>query len=201
MTQNPPGADAGPTSFDPSRLSTITRARRSTDDKMLAGVCGGLGRYLGVDPVLLRVVLALLTVFGGAGAVIYIAMWLLLPEEGSDRSLASIKLGRSDDELRPIGWIIAIVVAVGVLGSSSWVFPFHTPWPLLVPLLLWYFFFHRRRRGWGHRRRYGNDRPSGEAARSWDRDPAAASTGPAPGPPRSTADRLDRCRGCGFRSR
>jgi phage shock protein PspC (stress-responsive transcriptional regulator) len=191
MTQNPPGADAGPTSFDPSRLSTITQARRSTDDKMLAGVCGGLGRYLGVDPVLLRVVLALLTVFGGAGAVIYIAMWLLLPEEGSDRSLASIKLGRSDDELRPIGWIIAIVVAVGVLGSSSWVFPFHTPWPLLVPLLLWYFFFHRRRRGWGRRRWNGNDRPSGETARSWDREAAAASTGPAPGPTVTTGSTGD----------
>ena len=181
MTQNPPGADAGPTSFDPSRLSTIARARRSTDDRMLAGVCGGLGRYLGVDPVLLRVVLALLTVFGGAGAVIYIAMWLLLPEEGSDRSLASIKLGRSDDELRPIGWIIAIVVALGVLGSSNWLLPFHTPWPLLVPLLLWYVFVHRRHRGGRRRRRYGNDGHGGEAARSWDHEAAAARTGPAPG--------------------
>ena len=181
MSQNPPGPDPGATRFDPSRLSTITRARRSTDDRMLAGVCGGLGRYLGVDPVLLRVALALLTIFGGAGAVVYVAMWLLLPEEGEERSLASIKLGRSDDDLRPIGWIVAIVVALGVLGSSNWLLPFHTPWPLLVLLLLWYVFVHRRHGGRGRRRSYVAD-PPGDDATARREQPAAATESPTAGP-------------------
>ncbi len=179
MTSNPPGPDPAATRFDPSRLSTITRARRSTDDKMLAGVCEGVGRYLGVDPVLLRVALALLTIFGGVGAVVYVAMWLLLPEEGQDRSLASIKLGRSDDDIRPVGWIVAIVVALGVLGSSNWLLPFHTPWPLLALLLLWFVFVRRPHRRRGRRSRYGSD--PGHAAGS--ERLVGASAPPEPVPP------------------
>lgn len=56
--------------------------RRSRDDRMLAGVCGGLGRALDVDAALIRVGLVLLTVFGvGAGAIAYLAAWILVPEE------------------------------------------------------------------------------------------------------------------------
>ena len=56
---------------------------------MLAGVCGGLARYLGVDATLVRIVMAVLTVAGGAGVPLYLAGWLLIPEDGSDTSLAS----------------------------------------------------------------------------------------------------------------
>lgn len=48
---------------------------------MLAGVCGGLADYFGVDVTLIRVVFVVLAVMGGAGLVIYLAMWLLVPEE------------------------------------------------------------------------------------------------------------------------
>jgi phage shock protein C len=43
--------------------------RRSRDDRVIAGVCGGLGRYLQVDPVLLRIALVILTVSGGLGVL------------------------------------------------------------------------------------------------------------------------------------
>ncbi len=48
---------------------------------MLAGVCGGLADYFGVDVTLIRVIFVVLAVMGGAGLVIYLAMWLLVPEE------------------------------------------------------------------------------------------------------------------------
>jgi len=58
--------------------------KRSLNDKMLAGVCGGLAQYLGLDPSLVRIVYAILTVFTAfAGLIIYILMWIIVPEEKS----------------------------------------------------------------------------------------------------------------------
>jgi len=63
--------------------------RRSTDDKMLAGVAGGIARYLNVDVTLVRVIIAVLALFNGVGLALYIAAWLLIPEDGEDQSLAA----------------------------------------------------------------------------------------------------------------
>ena len=56
---------------------------------MLAGVAAGVADYLGVDVTIVRIILAVLTVVGGAGIPLYLAGWLLIPEEGSEQSLAS----------------------------------------------------------------------------------------------------------------
>jgi phage shock protein PspC (stress-responsive transcriptional regulator) len=57
------------------------RLTRVRDGKMLAGVSTGVARYLGVDPVVVRVGFALTTLFGGAGVLAYIACWVLMPQE------------------------------------------------------------------------------------------------------------------------
>jgi phage shock protein C len=62
---------------------------RPFQDRMLAGVAVGIARYLGVDVTVVRIVLAVLTFFGGAGVAVYLAGWLLIPEEGSEQSIAS----------------------------------------------------------------------------------------------------------------
>lgn len=55
--------------------------RRSQDDRMLGGVCGGLGEYFDLDPVLFRILFALLALGGvGSGAVAYFLLWLIVPE-------------------------------------------------------------------------------------------------------------------------
>ena len=55
---------------------------RSRTDKMIAGVCGGLGKYLGVDPTLIRLAFVLLLVFGiGSGLLAYFIMMLIVPLE------------------------------------------------------------------------------------------------------------------------
>ena len=56
---------------------------------MLAGVAAGIARYLGADVTLVRVVLAVLVFVGGAGVPLYLAGWLLIPEEGAEQSIAS----------------------------------------------------------------------------------------------------------------
>lgn len=66
---------------------------RPLHDRMLAGVGAGIADYLGVDPTVVRIVLAVLVFVGGAGIPIYLAGWLLIPEEGAERSIASDLVG------------------------------------------------------------------------------------------------------------
>jgi phage shock protein C len=55
---------------------------RSNSDKMIAGVCGGLGQYFGVDPTLIRLIFALLVLFGvGSGIILYIILAIVMPLE------------------------------------------------------------------------------------------------------------------------
>jgi phage shock protein C len=54
---------------------------RSRKNRKLAGVCGGLGEYLNVDPTVIRVLFILLTALGGAGLVVYLGMWIIVPDE------------------------------------------------------------------------------------------------------------------------
>ncbi len=56
--------------------------RRSTDNRVLAGVCGGLAEYLGLDPVAVRVAYVLLSILsaGFPGTLVYMVLWLLIPE-------------------------------------------------------------------------------------------------------------------------
>ena len=62
--------------------------RRSFQDRMLTGVAGGIGHYFGVDAMIVRIAFVVLTVFGGVGIPLYLAGLLLIPEEGSDISIA-----------------------------------------------------------------------------------------------------------------
>ena len=62
--------------------------RRSYEDRMLGGVAGGLAQYFGVDAMIVRIAFVVLTVFGGAGIPLYLAGLLLIPDEGSDQSIA-----------------------------------------------------------------------------------------------------------------
>ena len=64
----------------------LVRARYG---RMLAGVASGIGGYLGVDVLIVRIIFAVLALAGGAGVPIYLACWLLIPDEGSEQSIAT----------------------------------------------------------------------------------------------------------------
>jgi len=66
-------------SSSPDQPAVRPPLRRSGTEKMLGGVCGGLAEYSGVDPVLWRVGFVGLTVAGGAGIVVYLLLWVLMP--------------------------------------------------------------------------------------------------------------------------
>jgi phage shock protein PspC (stress-responsive transcriptional regulator) len=96
-------------------LRDLARIRRSRTDRKVAGVAGGLGRHLDIDPVILRVAFVVLTFFGGVGLLVYVALWLLLPEDGSD--WAKIKLDRRS---RAAALMIVGVLALLLLFSQGW---------------------------------------------------------------------------------
>lgn len=56
-----------------------TRLMRSETDRMIAGVCGGLAAYLGVDPVLVRLAFVILLLASGVGLAIYVILWIVMP--------------------------------------------------------------------------------------------------------------------------
>src|SRR3954454_14964255 len=76
--QTPPTEPQAPTPEPPPER----RLERSSTDRMLTGVCGGIARYFGVDATVVRIVDVGLTLLGGAGALLYLAAFLLMPEEG-----------------------------------------------------------------------------------------------------------------------
>jgi phage shock protein PspC (stress-responsive transcriptional regulator) len=79
------GHTGSPFPFGPERGAL----RRPFQDRMLAGVAAGLAHYFGVDVTIVRIAFVVLTIVGGAGIPLYLAGLLLIPEEGSDQSIAS----------------------------------------------------------------------------------------------------------------
>jgi len=123
--QSPPPADPPP---GPRRLT------RSSSDKVLAGVAGGLGRYFDIDPIIFRIGFVVLTLAGGAGVLAYLAAWVLVPEDPvpgqapTDRSRAAtiagaavlalaaiVLLGHGVFFLAPPLIAIGVIAIVGVL--------------------------------------------------------------------------------------
>jgi phage shock protein C len=110
---------------------------RSEKNRILGGVCGGLGQYFGIDPTILRIIFVLLTVFGGSGLLIYLVLWLILPAESQTEfnkdhlknNMNEVKdkvnqfahdLGRSTREGRvrapeQRNWLAFIVILLGVI--------------------------------------------------------------------------------------
>ena len=73
------GAPA-PRSADPT-LNSINNLRRSRGDRMLGGVCGGIARATGIASWAVRLVFALMAICAGTGVLLYVLMWILVPEE------------------------------------------------------------------------------------------------------------------------
>ena len=118
--------------------------RRRTRERVLGGVAGGLGDYFNVDPLLVRIAFVGLMIFGGAGLVLYVVAWLLIPAEGQDSSSVESFLSRLGLTPRRIAWIgLAFIVLVlvlnipigGPLDGSGTVFI--GPLPGMNPGALW----------------------------------------------------------------
>lgn len=74
--------------------------RRSRTSRMVAGVCGGIAEYFGVDANLVRLAIVVLCFFGGTGALIYVIGWLLIPESDADNSIAENLINQAQNRDR-----------------------------------------------------------------------------------------------------
>ncbi|MDO7867584.1 PspC domain-containing protein [Nocardioides jiangxiensis] len=95
-------------------IRDVTRLLRSTSDRHVAGVAGGLARHLDIDPILVRVGFVVLTIFGGAGLFLYGALWILLPDDSAgDRAMVDL-----DPRNRSLAvLVVGALAAVGFLGN------------------------------------------------------------------------------------
>ncbi len=125
----PPPADLPPTAgfpppggFPPPPPGTGGWATRyglvrPAQGRMLAGVCAAVGRATNTDPVLWRVLFAVLTLAGGVGLLAYVLGWLLIPAEGDTGSPVEALLGRGRSSTSPVLVIIVGIIAAIALGS------------------------------------------------------------------------------------
>lgn len=127
---------------------------RSETDKVIAGVCGGLGEYLDIDPVLVRILFVVFTLAGGSGLLLYILLWVIVPtksdattpfeqsvknnsEEIKQRA-TTVAASLQDHKNRQVwGWLVVFIGAfflLSNLGAFGW-FRIQLLWPILIIVL------------------------------------------------------------------
>lgn len=95
---------------------------RSPRQKVVAGVCGGLGRYCDVDPVIFRIVVGVLSVTGGVGLIFYGFAWLIVPQEGEEENEGRRLLSGRVDGASLIAVLLALIgcgLFLSMLGSGG----------------------------------------------------------------------------------
>ena len=104
-------------------------------------MCGGLGRHLDIDPVVFRILFAVLSFVGGIGLLAYAAAWLFVPQDGAERSEAHRMLTGSNPLLAVV---VAVGLGIGALASISALTQGTTnAWPLwliaaaVIGVLIW----------------------------------------------------------------
>ena len=83
--------------------------RRSRSERVIAGVCGGVGRYLGVDPVLLRIAFIILALANGLGVIAYVVCWVAIPEERPGQPLAAAPEARRETGRLVLGGSLVVL--------------------------------------------------------------------------------------------
>ncbi|GAB2886150.1 PspC domain-containing protein [Nocardioides pacificus] len=147
MTSTPPGTPPGTSPGGPSspqddtphdggprvsrnEMRDLARLRRTIGpDRQVAGVAGGVARHLDIDPAIVRVVFVVLAFFGGSGVLLYLALWLLVPEDGA--VAAPVRL---DEGARTAGIVAVGVISLLMLLGDTWG-PWGGgwfPWPLAL---------------------------------------------------------------------
>jgi phage shock protein PspC (stress-responsive transcriptional regulator) len=91
------------------------RLVRRRDERWASGVCSGLGDHFGIDPIVFRIAFAALALAGGGGILLYLAAWLVIPEEGSEESIAVQILRERRD--RPM--VLGLLIGLGLVGAVA----------------------------------------------------------------------------------
>ena len=169
-----PAADTGPR-VTRDDVKDVGRLRRTTGDRQIAGVAGGLARHLDIDPIIVRVGLVVAVLFGGAGLLLYAAAWVLVPEEGSQSQPLGLDERSRVFALMGAG-VLALLAAIGDWAGAFWF-----PWPFAVLALVVLWFVNRGSSS-------GTAPYAGDPQQTWPEsrpvDPAVYARPPRPGNPK-----------------
>ncbi|MPZ62816.1 MAG: PspC domain-containing protein [Propionibacteriales bacterium] len=141
-----PGASGPRVSSE--QMRDVRRLRRTRADRHVSGVAGGLARHFDVDPILVRVLLAVSVLFSLAGVLFYLVCWLVIPEEETEQA----KIRTSDDARNVVLITAAALAGLWFLGDGWW-FDFGAwtvPWlplPLLIIGLIVFLVMYNQNRG------------------------------------------------------
>lgn len=134
------------------KVENYKKLYRSETNRVLAGVAGGLGEYFNVDPLLLRLIFILLTVFGGGGVLIYVILWILIPCESCVDKTSEETIRQNAEELKekaknfahefrgmstqehPRSWLGIFIIILGILFlfDNLGFLRFNFFWPLIL---------------------------------------------------------------------
>ncbi|GIL27585.1 PspC domain-containing protein [Actinocatenispora comari] len=126
----PPGGSGAGWADEPPPITGFARRHqliRPVQGKKVAGVCAGLGRATGTDPVLWRVVLTVLVFFGGVGLLAYVVGWLCMPRDDDQAAPVESLVGRGRSATSP-----AVTVLLGIAGIALVFFVFNSGFRAMV---------------------------------------------------------------------
>ncbi len=134
----------------------MKKLQRSRTNKVFFGVCGGLAEYLGLDPVAVRLIFVLVTLFGGMGVVAYIVGVIIIPESPEEEKVSNAEANdsmaspplpqgpaepKSDKSAEIVGIVLIMFGVIFMLKKIAWMdryfdwLTFHF-WSLLLPIIL-----------------------------------------------------------------
>lgn len=122
---------------------------RSSADRLIAGVCGGLGEYFEIDPLFFRIVFLILAFMGGTGILLYLILVLIMPKEGQSRSGGFTDVGERVQEIademksrrawspeRRRNTLGLALIILGFLLFLNQIFPAYIRWDVFWPLVI-----------------------------------------------------------------
>ena len=121
-TRAMPAGEEHPKADPPPPPDPVRRLTRSSSDKLLTGVAGGLGRYFRVDPILFRIAFVVLTFAGGVGALAYVALLAFVPSDDGSSVFGDRR-----------GANLAGAIVLGVVVCVLFAAPFFFLGPILIP--------------------------------------------------------------------
>ncbi|PLV59881.1 PspC domain-containing protein [Thermotoga sp. KOL6] len=114
----------------------MKQLKRSKKNRIIAGVCGGIAEYFDVDPTLVRLIWVLLTLAWGAGILLYIIAWIIMPEEESDEEQRRETVFQNMEGLKVL--LGGLLILLGLILFVSAFFPilFSISWKILLAISL-----------------------------------------------------------------
>lgn len=120
---------------------------RSRENRVIAGVCGGLGEYFNIDPVIIRIILLLMFFLQGMGIMLYIIAWIIIPahNEEEEHQTSETHTGNTNHEFQSrsalIVGIFLVLIGVFFLIKNFWFYEYLRVWgeyslKYIFPLLL-----------------------------------------------------------------